>query len=252
MRTLRLIYESHESLALDCERSLCKARAFVAGATGLAARERCLLEIAVANATDEGFCLDAEAVWIDAAGVGLELLGLDSAKKADLLQFVRDGSGAAKRESVACGDAERPGDPAPPPDAIPQNVHERIRSLSAREREAMARRGSLPERVALERAYAGAVWEGLLQNPQLTPPEVARIAKNGTLPRPLVGIVVSNSGWLATPEVQRALLSNPRCAGPQLERVLRAMPRGELSRLVQHCPYRAEVRTLARKLTQDR
>lgn len=53
------------------------------------------------------------------------------------------------------------------------------------------------ERVALERAFGGAVWEALLQNPQLTATEVAHIAKNGTLPKPLVGAIVANAGWPA-------------------------------------------------------
>ena len=127
-------------------------------------------------------------------------------------------------------------------------MHERVRGLSIREREQMARQGALTERVALERCYGNAVWDGLLQNPQLTPSEVARISKNGTLNRPLVQAIVGNAAWLAVPEVQRALLGNPRVGGPQLDRVLRAMSRGDLERLLSLNVYRAEVRQAAAKL----
>jgi hypothetical protein len=44
-----------------------------------------------------------------------------------------------------------------------RNLHDRMRSLSPIERTELARLGSLPERVALERCFGGSVWEGLLQ-----------------------------------------------------------------------------------------
>jgi hypothetical protein len=44
-------------------------------------------------------------------------------------------------------------------------------------------------------------------------------------------VIVSNAAWLAMPEIQRALLSNPTVAGQHLERVLRALPRPELARI---------------------
>jgi hypothetical protein len=42
--------------------------------------------------------------------------------------------------------------------------------------------------------------------------------------------------------VQRALLSNPRCGGAHLDRVLTAMKPADLQRLAHQCPYRQEVR----------
>ena len=232
MKTVLLAHDSLDLFRADYERNLRKARAFVAGAEGLAQRERCTLEI-VHPRTGVRFQMAAEAVWIGPEGIGLELVGLDAARKAQLDEF-------------ANADAPAPAESAGT--AAARNVHERIRGLSTREREEVARHGSMPERVALERAYGGAVWEGLLQNPQLSPPEVARIARNGTLPKPLVATIVNSASWLASPEVQRALLSNPRCSGSHLERVLRSLSCGDLSRLAQQCPYRAEVRTMARQL----
>lgn len=62
-----------------------------------------------------------------------------------------------------------------------RDLHERVRVLSVREREELARRGTLPERIAVEQAFGTLLREMLLHNPQLTVVEVARIAKNGTL-----------------------------------------------------------------------
>jgi hypothetical protein len=226
VKTLELRYPSPEALAEDLEKNLRKGRAFIAGPSDIAAREVCELCL-VHPLSGEEFRLRAEAVWVDATGVGLELLGLDEAKKEQLAGF-------------EASDGE-PGKPH-------RNVHDRIRQLSLQERDQAARHGPITERVALERAFGSSVWEGLLQNQTITPPEIARIAKMGTLPRPLVNIIVNHAAWIAIPEVQRALLSNPRCSGQDLERVLRTMKPSELARVAQQSSYRGEVRSAAQRL----
>src|SRR5690606_8234490 len=60
---------------------------------------------------------------------------------------------------------------------------ERLRGLPIPQQIKIARTGEQPTRVALERIYGKAVWEALLHNPRLSPPEVAHIARMGTLPR---------------------------------------------------------------------
>ena len=248
---LRLEYATVEELRADWAQNLKKGRAFVPGATGPAALERCTL-VVVNPASGEEIALPAESVWVkpDApgAGVGVAMKDLDERTKVALEELVaRDAPPAPSEQAEQAEQAEDDGgDEASR--AVPRNVHERVRAMGLRERELLARQGSLPERVALERCFGGNVWEGLLQNPQITAPEVARIARNGGLPRPLVNVVVANAGWLANGEVQRALLSNPRVSGPALDRVLRAMPRSELIRVGSLSTYRAEVRVAAKKL----
>ena len=189
--------------------------------------------------------MEAEAVYLKAeepgAGVGLDLVGLDSGTLADLEAFVRPAAQASRARGVVAPKAE-PG---------PRNIYERIRQLSLHERDKVARQGLLSERVALERTFGASVWEGLLQNSLLTVPEVAQIAKKGTLPQPLVALIVANGGWLASGEVRRALLGNPRVGGVQLDRVLRATPKPELKQIAQMSPYRSQVRMAAKKLMSE-
>lgn len=130
----------------------------------------------------------------------------------------------------------------------PRNVQERVRRLNIRERDHMARSGTLSERVALERAYGSVVWDALLSNVALTGPEVARIAKNGTATIPHLTIIVGNASWISKPEVRRALLTNPRLTPPQIERVLRALPPAELRKLPKQTAYTPKVRAIARKM----
>ena len=98
----------------------------------------------------------------------------------------------------------------------PQSVHQRVRGLSAAEQMRCAREGEISERTALERGYGKAVWEALLENPRISVPEVARIARKGNVPRPLLEKIVGNAAWLGSSEVRRALLSNSRLGGAAL------------------------------------
>jgi hypothetical protein len=134
---------------------------------------------------------------------------------------------------------------------IPAHVHERLRGLPLHEVVKVARSGHQAERVVVERLYGKAVWEALLQNPNLTPPEVARIARMGTLPRPLVDSIVSHPGWLTHSVVRRALLSNPRLGGPNAMKVLRAMPKSELRLVPQQTAYPQQIRDAAKQLAKQ-
>jgi hypothetical protein len=129
-----------------------------------------------------------------------------------------------------------------------QARHERMRKLSVTEQQKIARQGELSDRVMLERLYGKAVWEGLLHNPRLTIPEVARMANKGTMPRPQLDFILDNASWVAQGAVRRALLGNPRVSTEGILKILRAMPKHELKAMVKSTAYSAQVREHARKL----
>ena len=143
------------------------------------------------------------------------------------------------------GDQDRPGLERDP---VAKNLHERLRGLTLVQQLKVAREGETPERIVLERIYGKSVWDALLRNPRLSHPEVARIARMGNLPRPLVELIVGNTAWLKSPEVRRALLSNPRLQIDQAGRVLRLMSRQELKLAMMTPGYPAAVRDTARRL----
>jgi hypothetical protein len=130
-------------------------------------------------------------------------------------------------------------------------LHDRLRGLTMAMQIKMAHTGEASERIVLERLYGKNVWEGLLRNPRLTGPEVARIARMGSLPRPLMEIIVGNGGWLQIPEVRRALLSNPRLATDHIMRILRILPKHELKLAAQQTAYPLAVRDVAKKLLKE-
>jgi hypothetical protein len=112
----------------------------------------------------------------------------------------------------------------------------------------LAASGELHERIVLERLYGKNVWETLLRNPRLTPPEVSRIARYGSLPRVLLEIILGNATWLQVPEVRRALLANPRLGTDQILKVLRLTPKHELRLAAIQTAYPHAVRQAARLL----
>ena len=130
-------------------------------------------------------------------------------------------------------------------------MHERLRGLSLVQQVKLAHTGEVSERIVLERMYGKNVWEALLRNQRLTGPEVARIARMGALPRPLVELIFGNGGWLQIPEVRRALLSNPRLGTDQIIRVLRLMPKHELKLATMQTAYPMAVRDAARRLMKE-
>ncbi|MCB9559294.1 MAG: hypothetical protein H6708_02660 [Kofleriaceae bacterium] len=148
-------------------------------------------------------------------------------------------------------DDKADGDGRPPRDPAVRNVFERLRNLPVAAQLKVAREGEVSERIALERMYGKTVWEALLRNPRITHPEVTRIARMASLPRPLLELIVSNTAWLRSPEVRRALLGNLRLGVDMIPRVLRLLPKHELRLVPSQTAYPLGVRDAARRLLKD-
>jgi hypothetical protein len=133
-------------------------------------------------------------------------------------------------------------------EAAPASVQEKLRGLTINEQLRVARDGTITERVVLERLYGKVVWETLLRNARITIPEVARLAKMGTMPRPLLELIVANPAWLKVPQVRRALLANPRLSQDMVNRVLQLLPRDELTLVPQITAYPPGVRMTAKAM----
>jgi Tfp pilus assembly protein PilZ len=124
----------------------------------------------------------------------------------------------------------------------------KLRNLTAEQRIHYARSSVQEERVLLERLYGSAVWDLLLHNPKVTVPEVARMARKGSMPRPLLDFISDNEQWIRHSLVRRALLANPRLTGDAITRVLRALPPRELKLVPQQTAYPPAVRQAAARL----
>ncbi len=235
---IRVEFESLEAFERELAQNLRNGGAMARGAVAVEGELRAV--VLVHPADGRTLELPAKVVWVGEQGgvpaVGLAFERFGPEVRERILGFAAE---APQAEDDADDDAAR---------RVPQGVHERLRGISIAEQMKVAREGDMSERVVLERIYGKSVWEALLRNPRLTPPEVARIARMGTLPLPLVDLIVSNAAWLASPMVRRGLLSNPRLKGDAIPKVLRAMPFGELKLVPKQTAYSAQIRDAARKL----
>lgn len=128
------------------------------------------------------------------------------------------------------------------------SVIQRIRSLPLSEALRLARSPDPQERMALERLHGKTAWEALLRNPSLSVPEVLRIATMGTLPGPLMDLIVANPAWISNEQVRRVLMANPALKGQNVMTVLRCLNRPELEIAAKQPCYPWAVREGARRL----
>jgi hypothetical protein len=236
----------------NAARDIAAGGVFVPGCT-FAINSECAL---IVRGGAEEIELVARVVYVDAkTGAGLELVGFTPAMREHLTRIMTAWSAPSPPEAAPDAETEtelteeEKADPAKRRHAL--NLHERLRGLTLAQQVKAASSPDPQERILLERFYNKNVWEPLLRNPRLTPPEVARMARLGSLPKHLLEIIVSNGAWLQMPEVRRSLLANPRLSTDQIVRVLRMLPKHELKLAMTQTAYPYAVRDAARRLMKD-
>jgi hypothetical protein len=276
---LRLRFADRAALAREFETNLQYGRAFVGQAKGVGLLQDCTL---ILVRVDDGaeLQLEGKAVLLsEGEGVGVELRPFDAQVAARLEAFVHSDASEARyaRAGNAPHEPSALREPSQPDDADPSHVceavardsdsheegraspltgddlqhgparHQRLRKLNPTQQHKLARSGDFNDRVLLERLYGRAVWEALLQNPKLTIPEVATIARKGSVPRPLLELITENVTWIQAPIVRRALLGNPRTSTESIMRLLRLTPKHELKIIHKTTTYSSQVREAARR-----
>jgi hypothetical protein len=223
MRGVALQFRDRSAAALEA------LRAFVFGSSATPRVElnaRAEFEVASLEDTDAATDQESSDPAFDEAETG-ELSGPPTRSSAD------GGSPAQREPSVLRLSEER---------------RNRLRNLPLGERIKVAHGPVLEDRVLLERLYGSSVWEHLLRNPRVTVPEVARMARKGTMPRPLLELIVDNEQWIRQGVIRRALLSNPRLSPEAATKILRSMSARELRLVPQQTAYPDLVRRAALRL----
>ena len=228
--------------AADLEReraNLGRGSIVAAGVTGVP--RGAFVDVELEFPSGQRLTAQARAVLVDEASTVFAFDDLDR-EGLDRLLAAPDHGAAPEAEPGAGPEASE--------HAAPAHVQERLRGLSVVEQLRVARDGTLTERVALERLYGKVVWEALLRNTRVTVPEVSRLARMGTMPRPLLELIVASPAWLQVPQIRRALLSNPRLSPELVHKVLAALPREELQLVPQITAYPPAVRMAAKAMVR--
>jgi hypothetical protein len=198
------------------------------------------LELAIRSGAEE-VVVAARVVFVNDSGAGCELVACPPEIKDRLAALAKASPEPALEEADDDEDVKR----------VARNIHERLRGLTLVQQIKAAQHGEVSERIVLERMYGKTVWEPLLRNPRVSAPEVARIARMGALPRPMLELICTNGAWLQIPEIRRALLTNPRLSSDQAVRVLRLLPKHELKLAAAQTSYPIAVRDVAKRLVRD-
>ena len=256
---LELRFTSAEAFAETLARDLRRGRAFVPGSGGLDV----FMPVALLVVEPDGGSRRFEATVVmppdqqaEQGGVGLMLEGdwkgvlaaepeQEQGQEQAQAQAQEQAQGqeqALEQEQEAEADAgstER-GD-------VPLQL--RLKRMNNAQQVRLARLSSnIQERTLLERMLGKQVWDSLLRNARITVPEVAKIARKGTVPRPLIERIVDNRSWLQAAPIRRALLSNPKLPRDGVMKILRATPKHELKLMVKGTAYPAAVRDAVRRI----
>ncbi len=108
----------------------------------------------------------------------------------------------------------------------------RIKSLAVPQKLKLAEEGNFTQRNLLFRMYGKLVFDSLLKNPRITEPEVAKLAKLGTLPPPLFQVICMRPDWLRSERIRNNLLANPRTPVGIMQRVVSKLSKQELRPLL--------------------
>ena len=77
------------------------------------------------------------------------------------------------------------------------------------------------------------------------------IARKGSVPRPLLELIVENNTWIGAPIVRRALLGNPRVSSEAILKLLRLTPKHELKSIQKTNTYSMQVREAAKRVLEN-
>ncbi|HQR46318.1 MAG TPA: hypothetical protein PLB02_05070 [Thermoanaerobaculia bacterium] len=117
---------------------------------------------------------------------------------------------------------------APEPEAKDGSHWDRLRGLSRAEKLLLAPKADRTERLVLVQDNDPQVLYALLKNPRITLDEVVRIAKSAYLVYQTAELILKTSQWSANPEVQVALVRNPKTPPVFALRLLPTLPEAEV------------------------
>lgn len=126
----------------------------------------------------------------------------------------------------------RPVEPVPEeaeqPLAQRENIWDRIRGLSQIDKILLASRADRTERALLLQDNDPRVLLSILRNPRLTVDEVIRLAKSSFLTFQIAEVIMQSAPWMASLDVRRGLIQNPKTPQAFSLRILPTLPDADI------------------------
>jgi hypothetical protein len=191
------------------------------------------------------------AVRLPGAATARTLAGGAAARADAVPPSVTDGAAADEGPEEGPAEEERPAVTGP---AVPRGMGpaswpiEKLqvewKNLSMPDRIAVARRGKRAARGLVLKHPDKKLHQFVLQNPELTPQEVAAMVGNPNLDPTMLRRIAGSPEWVRHAAVARALVCHPKMSLPQVTKLLRHLPQAELRRLTRTGRVRASVKRI--------
>jgi len=125
--------------------------------------------------------------------------------------------------------------------------------LTVAEKVRVARHGKRPARMLILKGLDKTLHVHVLNNAGVTPDEIAMMASMASLDPTVLRRIAGDAGWLRHTSVARNLICNPKLNLPLVTKILKYVPRDELSRLARTGKVRQSVKQLiVKKLDRTR
>lgn len=156
-------------------------------------------------------------------GAEVAVKGTVVAPLPDGVALAFEGNGNALLEALLAEAAAEP-----EPEERDGSNWDRLRGLSRTEKLLLAPKADRTERLVLVQDNDPQVLFALLKNPRITVDEVVRIAKSAYLVFQTAELILKTSQWSANPDVQVALVRNPKTPPAFALRLLPTLPEAEV------------------------
>jgi len=133
-----------------------------------------------------------------------------------------------------------------------ENLYFTIRKMPLHQKVIAAKRGNRSVRNILLQEGNKKVLRFMLQNPQVSTPEVIQMLKMPNIPQEIIKVIAKSGNWSQSEEVKFHIVSNPKTPLPQALKLLSGLNQNSLGKLAKSGAVKAQIKSNALKLLEQR
>ncbi len=133
-----------------------------------------------------------------------------------------------------------------------ENLYQVVRQMKPHQKVVAAKRGNRNVRNLLIKEGNKKVLNFILQNPQLSVPEVAQMLKAPNLPQDIIQNIAKNANWCQSEDVRLLIVTHPKTPLPLALKQLIALNQQSLAKLAKSQNTKAQIKSNALKLLEQR
>ena len=133
-----------------------------------------------------------------------------------------------------------------------ENLYGTLRQMPFHQKVVAAKRGNRSVRAILIQEGNQKILNFLLQNPQISVPEILTILKTPTISYDAIQTIAKNQAWVSSEEVKYMLVTHPKAPLPLTLNLLPSLNVNSLAKLAKGGALKAQLKSNALKLLEQR